>query len=143
MAAGMTVVGICCVILSTISLHSSFWHMLPGFILGGVGMSFVMTPMSAAAMGAVPVDKAGVGSGVLNTFRQVGAAIGIALMGAILISKAGGLNEATRNPHAFMDGFKFGLEISAAICFGAAIAAATLVRRYRHAESSQPLEVAA
>ena len=37
-------------------------------------------------MGAVPVDKAGVGSGVLNSFRQVGGSLGIAVMGAILAS---------------------------------------------------------
>ena len=53
-------------------------------MLGGVGMAMTMTPMTAAAMSSVPVDKAGVGSGVLNTFRQVGGALGVALMGAIL-----------------------------------------------------------
>ena len=47
-----------------------------------------MTPMTAAAMGAVPVDKAGVGSGVLNTMRQVGGALGIAIMGAIVADRA-------------------------------------------------------
>ena len=61
--------------------------MLPAFVLGGIGMSFAMTPMSAAAMGAVPVAKAGVASGVLNTFRQVGAALGIAIIGAIVADR--------------------------------------------------------
>src|SRR5580765_5433944 len=84
MAGGMTTVAICCLLLSTVTLTSSFWHMLPAFILGGLGMSFVMTPMSAAAMGAAPVAKAGVASGVLNTFRQVGVALGIGIMGAIV-----------------------------------------------------------
>ena len=46
-----------------------------------------MTPMTAAAMGAVPVDKAGVGSAVLNTFRQVGGALGIAVIGAIVADR--------------------------------------------------------
>src|SRR5207237_9296203 len=68
MAGGMTVVAVCCLLLSTVTLHSSFWHMLPAFILGGLGMSFVMTPMSAAAMGAAPVDKAVLVSGELTTF---------------------------------------------------------------------------
>jgi EmrB/QacA subfamily drug resistance transporter len=142
MAAGMTTVAACCLLLSTVSLHSTFWHMLPAFILGGLGMSFVMTPMSAAAMGAAPVSKAGVASGVLNTFRQVGVALGIAVMGAIVADRAasrGGL----RNPHAFVYGLTYGMKVSAAICLGAAIAAAVLVRKYRHAEETHAVEAAA
>jgi EmrB/QacA subfamily drug resistance transporter len=140
-AGGMSVVAICCLWLSTVTLHSSFWHMLPGFILGGLGMSFVMTPMSAAAMGAAPVAKAGVASGVLNTFRQVGVALGIGITGAIVANRAAAYGGPP--PQAFVYGLTFGMKVSAGICFGGAIAAAVLIRRYRHAESSQPAEVAA
>jgi hypothetical protein len=105
-------------------------------------MSFVMTPMSAAAMGAVPVAKSGVASGVLNTFRQVGAALGIAVMGAILVSHARAAG-GVRTPHGFMHGFTFGLRVSALICLAAAASAAVLVRRYRHMEESQMMEAAA
>jgi MFS family permease len=145
MAAGMTTVAICCLLLSTITVNSSFWQMLPAFVLGGLGMSFVMTPMSAAAMGAAPVAKAGVASGVLNTFRQVGVALGIAITGAIVADRAKAAAQAGASPpEAFVKGLTFGMKVSAAICLGAAIAAATLVRKYRHAEESdQPLEAAA
>jgi EmrB/QacA subfamily drug resistance transporter len=144
MAGGMTVVSICCLLLSTVTLESSFWNMLPAFILGGVGMSFVMTPMSAAAMGAAPVAKAGVASGVLNTFRQVGVALGIGITGAIVADRAGAsAAEGASQPQAFVDGLTFAMKVSAVICFAAAIAAAVLVRRYRHAEEAQPLEAAA
>src|ERR1041384_7996732 len=115
-AGGMATVAVCCLLLSTVTVHSSFWHMLPAFILGGLGMSFVMTPMSAAVMGAAPVTKAGVASGVLNTFRQVGVALGIAVMGAIVADRAatrGGI----RNPQGFVYGLTFGMKVSAAICF--------------------------
>jgi MFS family permease len=145
MAGGMTTVAACCLLLSTTGLHSSFWNLLPAFLLGGLGMSFVMTPMSAAAMGAAPVAKAGVASGVLNTFRQVGVALGIAIMGAIVTDRAatrGGI----RNPEGFVYGLTYGMKVSAAICLAGAVAAAVLVRRYRHAEEderSQPIEVAA
>jgi EmrB/QacA subfamily drug resistance transporter len=141
MAGGMSVVAICCLLLSTVTLTSSFWHMLPAFILGGLGMSFVMTPMSAAAMGAAPVAKAGVASGVLNTFRQVGVALGIGIMGAIITNRAAA--HGGPPPQAFVYGLTFGMKVSAGICFGAAIAAATLVRKYRHAEAGQPVEVGA
>ncbi|TML40543.1 MAG: MFS transporter [Actinobacteria bacterium] len=143
-AAGMTTVGLCCLELSTVGVGSTFWRLLPGFILGGLGMSFVMTPMSAAVMGAAPVDKAGVASGVLNTFRQVGVALGIAIMGAIITNReAAALRAGDDGPHAFVHGLTFGMRVSAVICFGAAIAAAVLVRKYRHAEQAQPLAEAA
>jgi EmrB/QacA subfamily drug resistance transporter len=139
MSFGMTVVAGSCAWLSTLGVHSTFWHMLPGFIMGGVGMSFTMTPMSAAAMGAAPVAKAGVASGVLNTFRQVGAAIGIALAGAILANRAHAAATAGADPaHAFVHGLDYALRVSAAICLGAAAAAALLVRKYRHAEADHP-----
>ena len=144
MAGGMTVVAACCLLLSTVTLHSTFWHMLPAFLLGGLGMSFVMTPMSAAAMGAAPVAKAGVASGVLNTFRQVGVALGIAITGAIVANRAASAAAGGASPpEAFVHGLTFAMRVSAAICFGAAIIAATLVRRYRHADASLPLEAAA
>jgi len=143
-AAGMTTVGLCCLELSTVAVGSTFWRLLPGFILGGLGMSFVMTPMSAAVMGAAPVDKAGVASGVLNTFRQVGVALGIAIMGAIITNReAAALRAGDDGPHAFVHGLTFGMRVSAVICFGAAIAAAVLVRKYQHAEQAQPLAEAA
>jgi len=137
----MSVVAVCCLLLSTVTLTSSFWHMLPAFILGGLGMSFVMTPMSAAAMGAVSVDKAGVASGVLNTFRQVGVALGIGIMGAIITNRAASFHGPP--PQAFVYGLTFGMKVSAGICLGGAIAAATLVRKYRHGDASQAVEVAA
>src|SRR5436190_6974636 len=137
MAGGMTVVATCCLLLSTVTLHSTFWHMLPAFLLGGLGMSFVMTPMSAAAMGAAPVAKAGVASGVLNTFRQVGVALGIAITGAIVANRAAAAAaRGASPPEAFVHGLTFAMRISAAICFGAAIAAAVLVRKYQHGEAS-------
>jgi hypothetical protein len=101
-------------------------------------MSFVMTPMSAAAMGAVSVDKAGVASGVLNTFRQVGVALGIGIMGAIIANRAAAAARGGADaPHAFVHGLTFGMRVSAAICLGAAVAAATLVRKYRHVEQGE------
>ena len=79
-------------------------------LLGGVGMAITMTPMTAAALSSVPVDKAGVGSGMLNTFRQVGGALGIAVMGAILASGSNSaLASGGTRADAFMNGFHHAL----------------------------------
>src|SRR5438067_1981106 len=77
MGGGMTLVGCSLLLYERVTVQSDFWTLLPAMILGGVGMALTMSPMTSAAMGAVPVDKAGVGSGVLNSFRQVGGSLGI------------------------------------------------------------------
>ena len=70
-----------------------------------------MTPSSAAAMRAVPVAKAGMGSAVLNAFRQVGGSTGIALMGAIMASRL----TTPPTPASFMDGFERALLVASGI----------------------------
>ena len=84
MSGGMVLVAIQLLIFSRLDATSTYWNLLPGLILGGFGMALAMTPTTAAAMGAVAVDKAGVGSAVLNSMRQVGGSLGIAVMGAIV-----------------------------------------------------------
>src|SRR5262249_13171698 len=84
---GMTTVALSLILFAQLAQSSSFWNVLPALVVGGIGMSMVMTPATAAAMGSVPVDKSGVGSAVLNAFRQVGGTLGIAIMGAVVASQ--------------------------------------------------------
>jgi len=56
------------------------------FFLMGVGMANVMPPATEAIMAALPREKAGVGSAVSNTIRQIGGALGVAALGAIVTS---------------------------------------------------------
>ncbi len=131
MTAGMTMTGISLLLFAQLEPLSSFWTMLPGLVLGGAGMALVMTPMTAAAMSAVPTDKAGVGSGMLNTFRQVGGALGIAVMGAVLSSReASQLQAGATKVEAFMSGLHEALYLGAGVAFGAALVAATVVRSH-------------
>ena len=112
-------------------------------LLGGVGMALTMSPMTAAAMGSVPVDKAGVGSGVLNSFRQLGGSLGSALMGAIVASY---VTVSPRSPEAaqqFVNGLHAALLVSAAITFAAALVAVVLVRSRPEVERAQIVELAA
>ena len=130
MTAGMTLLAAQLVYFSQLAADSTFWNLLPGMLIGGVGMSLTMTPSAAAATRAVPVEKAGVGSAVLNAFRQVGGSIGIALMGAIMASQAGN----RRTVAAFMDGFEVSLLVAAAIALAGAVIAAALVRAHEREE---------
>ncbi|HZS31305.1 MAG TPA: MFS transporter [Gaiellaceae bacterium] len=128
MGAGMTLLGCSLLLYQRIGVHSDFWTLLPALLVGGVGMAMTMSPMTSAAMGAVPVDKAGVGSGVLNSFRQVGGSLGIALMGAILASYIHHPQHSLAGAHDYVNGLHAALAVSAAISFGAAIVAVLTVR---------------
>src|SRR3989442_13276457 len=55
MGGGMTLVGLSLLLYERVAVHSNFWTLLPSMILGGVGMAMTMSPMTSAAMGAVPV----------------------------------------------------------------------------------------
>src|SRR5215218_6745074 len=134
MATGMTLIAAQLFYFSQLGSDSSFWRLLPALIVGGLGMSLTMTPSTAAATRAVPVEKAGIGADVLNAFRQVGGSLGIALMGAIFANRAGG----ERTPEAFMRGFEPALVTAGVIACAGAIVAATLVRSHHEARKTAP-----
>jgi len=131
MGAGMTLLGLSLLLYLRVGVHSSYVSLLPQLLLGGVGMALTMSPMTSAAMASVPVDKAGVGSGVLNSFRQVGGSLGIALMGAILASY---LAPGDRNPQDFVNGLHAALTVSAVIVFAGAAVAVLTVKPSRRGE---------
>jgi len=134
---GMVVLTGSLILFARMGSHESFWGLLPAMLLGGVAMASAMAPTTAAAMHSVPPDKAGVGSAVLNSMRQVGGSLGIAIMGAI-IAGSGAATEAVSghpNPVTFLHGFHHALVTAAAITLtGAVIAALTLSGRREHAE---------
>jgi EmrB/QacA subfamily drug resistance transporter len=123
---------------SHLGVDESFWSLLPGMILGGVGMSAAMAPTTAAAMSSVRADKAGVGSAVLNSMRQVGGSLGIAIMGAIV---ADGISSARASgdsqPAAFVHGFHHALDTAAVIAIAGAIIALTTLHHARHRPEPQ------
>src|SRR5207245_10406025 len=89
MGAGMTLLSVSLLLFGTLGASSSFWNILPGLLVGGVGMATTMAPTTSAAMGSVPVAKAGVGSAVINSMRQVGGSLGVALMVALVAGRVG------------------------------------------------------
>ena len=136
--AGMILIAVQLLLFSRLSDDASYWDLFPAFIIGGIGMSLTMTPSAAAATRNVSVDKAGVGSAVLNSARQIGGTMGIALIGAIVAAEAGG----ERTPEAFMRGFQSALLVAAGIAVVGAIVAFTLVRPHEGAGDPTPASAA-
>src|SRR5437762_245886 len=63
-----------------------FWDIFPGFVLGGAGMGLSFVPVTIASLTGVERSDAGVASGLVNTSRQIGGALGIAAVSAVAAS---------------------------------------------------------
>jgi EmrB/QacA subfamily drug resistance transporter len=132
MTVGMILIAIQLFYFSRLGVEESYWNLLPAMILGGLGIAMVMTPSAAAAVRALPVDKAGVGSAVLNAFRQVGGSMGIAVLGAIIAHEIGDLRGPAvfRQKELFVDGFSTALTVAALIAVLGAVVSFVLVRAH-------------
>jgi EmrB/QacA subfamily drug resistance transporter len=86
-AAGLGIIALMLVLMATLNESSPPWMVVGVTGLLGVGMGNVMPPATESIMGAVPKEKAGIGSAMNDTTRQVGGALGVALFGSILASQ--------------------------------------------------------
>jgi EmrB/QacA subfamily drug resistance transporter len=81
---GMVLTGIGFLILSQLQADSTYWHFLAGLVVFGVGMGLAGTPATTAITASLPMEKQGVASAVNDTGREVGSALGIAILGSLL-----------------------------------------------------------
>jgi EmrB/QacA subfamily drug resistance transporter len=85
-AAGLSIVAVSLVILSLATATSGYGPVLASMLVMGIGMGMTMAPATESIMGSLPRAKAGVGSAVNDTTRQVGGALGVAILGSLLAS---------------------------------------------------------
>jgi EmrB/QacA subfamily drug resistance transporter len=124
---------------------SYFWDVFPGLVLSGIGLAFAFVPVMIAGLTGVQPADAGVASGLINTNRQVGGAIGLAVVTTIATTATGNYAHShalsgVSGPaltHGFQVGFYalIGLEL-----LGAAIAGVFVESKPRAAPAAMPLE---
>ena len=85
-ATGMAVVTFGLILLSFLTAESSYFSIATRMMFLAAGMGLVMAPATESVMSSLPLAKAGVGSAVNDTTRQVGGALGIAVIGSVLAS---------------------------------------------------------
>ena len=87
---GLTLVTVGIILMtSQVSTTTNWRTLLPGLLVTGTGMGMTFAPMTAAAMSQVPPRISGSASGILNTSRNVGQLLGIAVLGSVLQSRLG------------------------------------------------------
>jgi len=84
---GLLLVGVGLLLMRGLNVGSTWTHLIAGMIVGGVGVGLVNPPLASTAVGVVPPQEAGMASGINSTFRQVGIATGIALLGTLFSNK--------------------------------------------------------
>jgi EmrB/QacA subfamily drug resistance transporter len=114
---GMSLIGIALLLMHGITPSSDWTTLLPGFIVGGIGVGVVNAPLASTAVSVVEPRRAGMAAGINTTFRQVGIATGVAGLGAIFQSK-----------HTLIDGLNAILLVAAIVSFVGAILGLALVR---------------
>jgi EmrB/QacA subfamily drug resistance transporter len=109
-----------------------FWDLFPAFVLGGAGMGLAFVPVTIAGLQGVDRADAGIASGLINTSRQIGGAIGLAAVSAIAAGStsryAGGHAVAVSSASALDHGFRTALYVLTGVIIVGVFAAGMLVR---------------
>jgi MFS family permease len=107
-------------------------NVLPGGMLGALGLGLALVPATIVAVQGVPRAVSGLASGVLNTSRFIGAAIGLAVLSTIAANHTHSeIGSGTAAAKALTDGFQLQFGLGAIFCLVGAVAAVVLLRPQR------------
>jgi EmrB/QacA subfamily drug resistance transporter len=87
LAGGMLLTAIAVYLFAHLSPTTTWQSLVLPLVLAGIGMGLVMAPTNTVVMASAPVEKSGAASGIMTTTRQVGALLGVAVLGAVLQSQ--------------------------------------------------------
>ncbi len=134
LATGMAIQAVGLALFATVSADGSYLGdvLLPSLLVAtGIGLSFV--PVTIAAVAGVEPREAGLASGLVNTSRLVGGALGLAVLATVATSRAdgelpSGHVSASTLHHAMTDGYHVGFTVGAAFAIAGALAALVVLR---------------
>jgi EmrB/QacA subfamily drug resistance transporter len=164
---GLLLVAISLLLMHGLTSGSRWTALLPGFIVGGIGIGLANPTLAAAALRTVDPARSGMASGINNTFRLAGVSIGVAALGAILEDRVSSSLASTVHVHsrplaaavssagrravaghaglvhpavvAFVSGLNTVLLVGSTIVFAGAVAAAVLMRASTPAPVASPV----
>jgi EmrB/QacA subfamily drug resistance transporter len=162
MGSGLAIIGVSLLLMARINADSGWTILLPGFVLGGIGIGLTNPALASTAVGVVPPQRSGMASGTNSTFRQVGIATGIAALGALFqhsistkLTTPGGAAPghdlvaavasgafpggiASEAQAAFVESLGSILTIAAIVAFAGAALVIVLLRNFRPAHADAP-----
>ncbi|MFF9097124.1 DHA2 family efflux MFS transporter permease subunit [Streptomyces sp. NPDC014776] len=114
---------------------ASYGAQLPGLIVSGIGMALFFAPASHLVMSSVRASEQGIASGANNALREVGGALGIAIMSSIFSARGG-----YESGQAFVDGLRPAVFTGAGVVALAGVAALLIPRRRASVAATTPTE---
>jgi EmrB/QacA subfamily drug resistance transporter len=114
-----------------------FGDLFPAFIVGGTGLGLSFVPVTISSLQGIGRSDAGVASGLINTSRQIGGAVGLAAVTAIAATSTGHVTSSVTLDH----GYQTALYVLTGLSVLAAVAAATLLRAPKPADHAIPVTV--
>jgi MFS transporter, DHA2 family, integral membrane protein len=84
---GLVIVAVGLLLMARSDVHTSYWFFATSLVVVALGQGMVTAPSTGAIMQSLPLDKAGVGSAVNDTTRELGGALGVAVFGSLVASR--------------------------------------------------------
>jgi EmrB/QacA subfamily drug resistance transporter len=132
LGGGMTAVAVGMLLFARMPADGSYWKdVLPAGLLCSGGIGFAFVPVTIAAMAGVEPREAGLASGIVNTARQVGGSLGLAILSTIAIDRAASLAGQTSVHAALTSGFHRAFVIGAGFAAIGALATMLMNKRVR------------
>lgn len=110
---GLTLTAVAFVIMTTWTKDMTYWYLAGTMLVMMLGISFAMTPGTNILMASVPRNRSGMGSAMNDTTRELGGALGVAVLGALLSSVYS--SEISHTAQAFSGAVREGIESSLAV----------------------------
>ncbi len=133
LSAGLAISTVSVALLARVPVTGHyFWDLFPAFVLGGAGMGFSFVPVTIASLTGVTPADAGVASGLVNTARQIGGAIGLAAISTIAASATSSYAHAhaltVASAPAAVHGFQVSLDVLGVLLLAGLVIAAVFLR---------------
>jgi EmrB/QacA subfamily drug resistance transporter len=134
--AGLTISTISVALLTQLPVDGHyFWDLFPAFVLGGAGMGFSFVPVTIASLSGVERADAGVASGLVNTSRQIGGAVGLAAISTIAASASSSYAQshslAVSSAAATVNGYQTSLVVLGSLLVAGIVIVAVFLRPAR------------
>jgi EmrB/QacA subfamily drug resistance transporter len=130
-AGGMALMAVGLFVITLLGPGAGFASLMPGFLLFGIGSGLMNVPLTNAILHAMPPERSGMASALLNASREVAGLLGITVIGAVLRSRQGAaLRDGVHPVPAFIDGFHAGLYVSVGLAVAGVLVSFLALRRY-------------